>query len=133
MENLNPNDFEDGYKFVNRMTLINGDIELAVVGNSMSESQIKVWIYRKIHKEEKGETNAWHSLVTKYEEHGILEGVALAGFKTNFCMYWTTNGSPGDPDERQGKALSITCYNCGKEGHKANECRSENKYKSTGG
>ena len=133
LDKLNPNDFEDGYKFVNKMTLINGDIEQAVNGNQMGESQIKVWLYRKVHKAEKGETNAWHSFVNKYEEDGILENATLVDFQKDFCRYWTTNGSPGNPDEKQHTALSITCYNCGKEGHKANECRSANKYKDSGG
>jgi hypothetical protein len=124
LDKLNPNDFEDGYKFVNKMTLINGDIQQAVSGNQMSESQIKVWLYRKIHKAEKGETNAWHSFVNKYEEDGILENTSLEDFQKDMCRYWTTNGrNPGNPDDKQHAALSITCYNGGKEGPKANECR----------
>jgi hypothetical protein len=61
LDKLNPNDFEDGYKFVNKMSLINGNIKEAVPHNEMSDSQIKVWLYRKIHKVEKGEINTWHS------------------------------------------------------------------------
>ena len=133
LDKLNSNALDDGYKFVNRMTLINGNIAQAGPGNKMSDSQIKVWLYRKIHKAERGETNAWHNFVTRYEEDGVLEHTNLDDFKKSLCSYWTINGSPGNPDEKQSTALSITCYNCGKEGHKANECRSKNKYKSTRG
>jgi hypothetical protein len=115
------------------MTLINGYIDQAITGNVMSDSKIKVWLYQKIHKAEKGETNAWHGFVNKYEEDGILENATRADFVKDFCRYWTTNGSPGNPDEKQSTALLVTCYNCGKEGHKANECRSPNKYKDIGG
>ena len=94
---------------------------------------MKVWMYQKIHKAEKGETNVWSSFFNKYEEDGILEALALVDFKKHLCSYWTTKGSPGNQSEKQQKALSITCYNCGKEGHKANECRGENKYKESGG
>ena len=42
LDKLNHNDFDDGYTFVIGMTLINGDIRIAVPGNEISESQIKV-------------------------------------------------------------------------------------------
>ena len=90
-------------------------------------------MYRKIHKAEKGETIAWSSFVNKYEEDNALQNISIEEFKKHLCGYWTTNGSPGNPDEKHNTALSITCYNCSKEGHKANECRSENKYKHSGG
>ena len=100
LDKLNPNGFEDGYKFVNKASLINGNIESAIVGNKMSDSQMKVWMYRKIHKAKKGETNAWSSFVNKYEEDGVLENLPLVDFKKHLCSYWTTNGSPGNPDEK---------------------------------
>ena len=46
LDKMNPNDFEDGYNFVNKMTLINGDIQQAVNGNQISDPHIKVWLYR---------------------------------------------------------------------------------------
>ena len=44
-----------------------------------------------------------------------------------------TEGVANNPNEKQSTALSMTCYNCGKEGHKPNECRSPNKYKDSEG
>ena len=68
LDKLNPNDYEDGYKFVNKASLINNNIKGATDGNEMSDSQMKVWMYCNIHKAEKGETNAWSSFVNKYKE-----------------------------------------------------------------
>ena len=91
LDKLNPNDFEDGYKFVNKASLINGNIQSAITPNEMSNSQMKVWMYQKIHKAEQGKTNAWSSFVNKYEEDGVLEALALADFKKHLCSYWTTS------------------------------------------
>ena len=104
---LNPNDFKDGYILVSKASLINGNFESSIVGNEMSDSQMNVWMYRKIHKAEKGETNAWSSFVNKYEEDGVLEAISLPDFKKHFYSYWTTSGSPGKPDEKQMTTLPI--------------------------
>ena len=38
LDKLNPNDYEDGYKFTNKASLINSNIQSAIAGNELSKS-----------------------------------------------------------------------------------------------
>jgi hypothetical protein len=92
----------------------------------------------KIWKPEKGETNAWSSFTSKYDQDTVLHNTTLENFKQHMRNHWTQNGSPGDTNDMTQKALytlrdtrasiqkqqnmKLTCEACQGQGHTENNC-----------
>ena len=58
MRDLNPNKYDNGYKFIAKLDKLNREVEKVSAGNEMSETQFKVFLFMKIWKPERGEVNA---------------------------------------------------------------------------
>ena len=135
MRNCNPNDYHDGYKFIAKLEKLNKEVEKVSAGNQMNDIQLKVFLFTKIWKPDKGEVNAWTSFTSKYDEDGVLNAVTLEEFGQHMKNHWTQHGSPGDVSDASQKALYSrdvrndgdrrmvpTCEICGRQGHTGVKC-----------
>ena len=140
MRDCNPNDHDDGYKFIVKMEKLNREVEKVGNGNEMNETQLKVFLFMKIVKPDRGEVNAWTSFTSKYDEDGVLHGTSLADFQQHMKNHWTQHGSPGDMSDASKKALYTrdvharrdqrvvpTCEICNGKGHTGENCWKDEK------
>jgi hypothetical protein len=137
MRALDPNEFDDGYKFIAKIEKLNREVKTVSNGNEMNDIQLKVFLFMKIWKPEKGEVNAWTSFTSKYDEDGVLNNATLEDFKQHMKNHWTQHGSPGDPSDVTKKALNVhgnrdpryvpTCETCGRKGHTGEKCWKDEK------
>ena len=68
MRDCNPNDHDDGYKYIAKIEKLNREVEKVSTGNQMNETQLKVFLFMKIWKPDRREVNAWTSFTNKYDE-----------------------------------------------------------------
>jgi hypothetical protein len=109
---------------------LNREVEKVSTGNHMNDTQLKVFLFMKIWKPDKGEVNAWTSFTSKYDEDGVLHGTSLEDFQQHMKNHWTQHGSPGDISDVSKTALNVnhnprmvpTCEVCNRKGHTGEKC-----------
>ena len=86
---LQPGNFQDGYKFVAKFEQLESAVSLVSSDNARTDARKKLWLFQKIDVAPKGEGNAWSAFVAKYKADGALTAVDWNAFKLEFSKNWT--------------------------------------------